>query len=123
MLEGEERVGGPGWAGTADHVDVGGADGGGVEEAHDAGYHAAPVAALGCWWGLACCMVMKGNREMGGKRGNTVLVVAELEHQFMACFCVLGKTETFLTGARREPIVWQGRGNNVKGWSVGATLC
>ena len=47
VAEGEKRGGSPGWAAGAYHAEVGGADGGRVEEAHDAGYYAAPVAALG----------------------------------------------------------------------------
>ena len=48
MAEGEERVRGWGGFAAADHVDVGGEAVGWVEEAHYSGYHAAPVAALGC---------------------------------------------------------------------------
>lgn len=47
MLSEEERVGGEGWGVPSDQVDVRGEDVSGVEEAHYAGYHAAPVAALG----------------------------------------------------------------------------
>ena len=47
MLGGEEGVGGEGRLVAANHVDVGSTDVIRVEETHDAGYHAAPVAALG----------------------------------------------------------------------------
>lgn len=47
MLGCEEGVGGEGGRVAADHVYVGGLDVVGVEETHDAGDHAAPVAALG----------------------------------------------------------------------------
>ena len=46
MLGGEDGVGEEAGSVAADHVDVGSHDVLRVEEAHDAGYHAAPVAAL-----------------------------------------------------------------------------
>lgn len=47
VLKGEERVRCPGWGRGSGHVYVGGQAVGGEAEAHDAGYHCAPVAALG----------------------------------------------------------------------------
>ena len=47
MLGCEDRVREEGGGVAADHVDVGGLDVVGVEEAHYSGYHCAPVAALG----------------------------------------------------------------------------
>lgn len=76
---------------AADHVDVGCFDVVRVEEAHDAGYVAAPVAALG-----------------------DVARVAKLEHEFVACFGVLGEGETAFCDAGGEAEVWMGRGNDVK---------
>lgn len=51
MLGCEVGVFGEGGGGGGDHVDVGGADVGGVEEGHGAGYAGAPVAALGYCFG------------------------------------------------------------------------
>ena len=51
VLQAEDGVVRPGGGGGPRHVDVGGQGVGGVEEAHGAGYHGAPVAALGYWGG------------------------------------------------------------------------
>ena len=51
VLEREEGVLGWGRGGGADHVDVGGEAGGGVEAGDGAGDPKAPVAALGYWYG------------------------------------------------------------------------
>lgn len=67
VLEGEEWVGGPGWGGGARHVYVGGEAVVRVEEAHDAGYHGAPVAALGYCGGRCECFSWR--REGFGREG------------------------------------------------------
>ena len=62
MLGCEEGVGENGGFVAADHVYVGGADVLGVEEAHYAGYHCAPVAALG-YYSMVC--LLGGGDNMG----------------------------------------------------------
>ena len=80
----------------ADHVDVRGAEVGGIPEGHDASDHAAPVAALG-----------------------DVLRVAESEHQLVAGFGVLGEGEAAFGDGGGEAVVWEGGSDDVEGGSGG----
>lgn len=75
---------------------MGGADVGGVQEGHDAGDHAAPVAALG-----------------------DVLRIAEFEHQLVTCFGVLGEGEAAFSDAGGEAVVWEGGSDDVEGGGGG----
>lgn len=96
VLEVEERVGKRGGGVAADHVDVGGHDVGGVAEGHDARDHAAPVAALG-----------------------HVFRIPEAEHEFVACFGVLGEGETAFVDGGGETEVGEGGGDDVEGGGCG----
>lgn len=81
---------------TADKVDVGCTDAGGVEEGHDAGDPGAPVAALG-----------------------DVVGVADFEHQFVAGFGVLGEREAAFGDWRGETEVRVGGSYDVEGGGGG----
>lgn len=70
VLEIEYRIGEQDWLVAEDHIDVDRLDVIRVEERHDPGDHTTPVAALG-----------------------NVAGIAEFEHEFVACFGVLGEGE------------------------------
>lgn len=96
MLEVEDWVLEKGRGVPTNHINVGGADGGGVHEGHNAGDHAAPVAALG-----------------------DVVRIAEAEHEFVACFGVLGQGEAAFGDGGGETEVGKGRGDDVEGGGGG----
>ena len=53
---------------------------------------------------------------------NTVFGVAEREHQFVTCLCILRKLEAFLLRARREAEVGKRGRDDVESRDVGPTL-
>ena len=95
MLGCEDRIDDECGSVAAYHVDVGRFDVLRVQQAHDPRDHAAPVTALG-----------------------DVLGVAELEHELVACFGVLGEAEAFPLGAGGEAEVGDGGRDDVEGGSV-----
>ena len=53
------------------------------------------------------------------RRVNTIIIVAEGQHKFVAGFGVLSETETTLLGSGGPAEVWEGRGDYVECWSRG----
>lgn len=94
MLQSKNGVLGEGGREAAHHVDVAGFAVRGIEDAEGSGYCYSPVASLGY-----------------------VLVVPELEHEFMAGFCVLCCSEPTFLHTLTKSIIREGRGNNVKSGS------
>lgn len=127
MLEGDEGLGEEGGGAPTDHVYVGGHDVGGMEEAENAGDHCAPVAALGDFidgsWSVVGGKERRQWRECSVEEGLgtgecTVFIVAEPQHQFMTCFCILRQSEAFLVCAGGESVIREGGGDHMKGRTV-----
>ena len=98
-----------------DHVYVGGLDVVGVQEAHYACDHRAPVAALGYY--STTCRLDEGNNMRCPRRG-TIFVVSKLEHELVTRLGILGQAKAFLLGAGGEAEVGKREGDDMEGWGI-----
>ena len=115
MLGCEDWIGEKSGFVAAQHVNVGGLDVVGVQEAHYAGDHRAPVAALGY-----CSTIARSDEgdNMRCSRKGTIFVVSKLEHELVTRLSILGQAKPFLLGAGGEAVVGKGKGDDMEGWGI-----
>lgn len=111
----EDGIGEKGGFMAADHVYVGGLDVVGVQEAHYACDHHAPVAALG--YCPTSCQLAKGDNMRYPRRG-TIFVVSKLEHELVTRLGILGQAKPFLLGAGGKAEVGKRKGDDMEGWCI-----